>query len=225
MCEDNTYKYFYTCLYFTGPDSEEPIYVKSNDNCTTCAAAGLECGTFTNSCGKKITCNSCKSTEKCKDNKCVCTPKTKCDDNECGNATDGCGGIIQCGECKGLGEMCNSIGECYCRNRITCINSGKECGVLDDGCGGNMTCGYCYGEKFCEDNMCKTCVHARTCEEYNISCGSIDSSCGYRVDCGTCPKGNTCVQGECILSGSFGLTPSAMLIFASLAILMMLLTF
>lgn len=194
----------------------------STENCTTCAAVGLQCGEYTNSCGKKVTCNSCKTSEKCENNKCVCYPKTECDDSICGVASDGCGGTIQCGDCKHPGQECNELGKCICVNRTTCISAGKECGAFDDGCGGNLSCGTCYGESYCVDNMCHKCGHIRTCEEYNISCGSIDSGCGYRVDCGTCTKGNTCVMGECVMSGSFGSAPNAILTLAILAILMML---
>lgn len=156
-----------------------------------------ECGEYTNSCGEKVTCNSCKTNEKCENHKCVCYPKTECDDNDCGFVSDGCGGTIQCGTCKYPGQTCSSKGKCTCTNRRSCSKYNKDCGTFDDGCGGNLTCGTCYGENECRDNVC-TCQNGTTCAEFGYECGYMDNGCGKNLTCGFCPDDLECIDHMCV---------------------------
>ena len=65
-------EYFVVCEYYPGGNyNNEYPYVSSTENCTTCAAMGYQCGEYTDSCGNKVVCNSCKVNETCKDHMCV----------------------------------------------------------------------------------------------------------------------------------------------------------
>lgn len=92
----------------------------SGTTCTptiTCGSLQAECGTFTDDCGKEVTCpNNCKGFNSCEGAgeqfKCGCTPKT-CEDLgfNCGEADDGCGGKIQCGDCDSEYNLCGGVNQ------------------------------------------------------------------------------------------------------------------
>ena len=155
------------CRYLPGGNyMGQAPYVNSSSNCNTCAAMNYQCGTFTDNCSKTVTCNSCNSSEKCVNHKCVpnsCTPKTVCNkDYECGRMHDGCGWYVDCGTCP-AGLKCNpNTHKCGTCDAYVYCPAAYVCGTINDTCGGEVNCGRCpsgyscnYEEHKCEDDSWK----------------------------------------------------------------------
>ncbi len=81
-------------------------------SCTTCAAAGAQCGSISDGCGGTLNCGSCSSGQSCSANVCVGGSCTTCAaaGAECGSISDGCGGTLNCGSCTISGETCGGGG-------------------------------------------------------------------------------------------------------------------
>lgn|GEM_PF-4323536 len=124
---------------------------------------------------------------------CVCAPD--CGGKACG-AGDGCGGSCNAGSCP-PGQTCNA-GICAC---VPDCN-GKTCG--DNGCGGS--CGTCnaFPNSGCSMGNC-ICV-ADTCLNLAYTCGPIaNDGCGGNVpSCGSCDPGYSCINHDCIHTGTCG---------------------
>ena len=81
----------------------------------SCEDLGIECGIWSDTCGKQIDCGGCPQSGICHARgECVaeCTPST-CQELglQCGTWDDGCGQQIECGACP-LGEACDIGGKC-----------------------------------------------------------------------------------------------------------------
>ena len=203
-CPNGNFEYYVVCEYYPGGNyNNEYPYVSSTENCTTCAAMGYQCGEYKDSCGNNVTCNSCKTNERCENHMCVCYPKTQCEENDCGVVSDGCNGTITCGKCKYSGQECNAKGKCVCVNRKTCYKFGKNCGWMDDGCGGSYWCNStsygCSSDFTCRDNVC-TCKNGTTCADLGYECGVTENGCGKNITCGFCTGRRTCVNHTCVLT-------------------------
>ena len=71
-CPNAGFAYYVVCEYYPGGNYRGVYpYVSSTESCTTCAAMGYQCGEYKDSCGNKITCNSCKVNETCKNHMCI----------------------------------------------------------------------------------------------------------------------------------------------------------
>jgi hypothetical protein len=145
---------------------------------TSCASAGLNCGTFTDpvtnqvhDCTQEVNGGQpCPTGTTCGGsglaNVCGCTPLT-CSDvgRVCGTTDgngqplqDGCGGTLNCdveaGGC-GAGKVCNpASGTCSDANCTpkSCADLGNPCGQVSDGCGGLIACaaGQCATDQLCD---------------------------------------------------------------------------
>ena len=168
----------------------------------TCAAAGKNCGTIDDGCGRPLSCGTCGDGETCGAggvNVCgvgTCTTKTCAEQSAaCGNVSDGCSELLSCGSCDG-GLTCVS-NQCACV-AATCSSLGKNCGSVDDGCGGALNCGTC-SQGTCggggNANVCGSgnCTPA-TCSSLGKDCGTPSDGCGGILTCGTCSLG-TCGGG------------------------------
>lgn len=84
---------------------------------TTCA--GQSCGTATNNCGKKVTCqDKCQAPDWCNGgnagpNGCGCTPDPECIGRNCGAYYDNCGRYVSCGSCS-WPDFCGGGGSNMC---------------------------------------------------------------------------------------------------------------
>jgi hypothetical protein len=104
----------------------------------------LPCGQITNNCGDVLTCNSCASTERCENRRCVprtcergrgtaaaddCCPPQTCEEigRDCGEWDDGCGGMIDCGTCP-CPKTCSAQNDqgstACCREDQACCSTG-----------------------------------------------------------------------------------------------------
>lgn len=175
---------------------EEEIDLSEEEKCTpkTCSGLKKSCGSYSDGCGKQLSCGSCSGGEVCQDGKCVSTCKPKsCSEMKmsCGSYSDGCGGQVNCGGCSG-GQYCvNGSCQSVCET-TTCSTIGKNCGWHSDGCGELMNCGNCPSGQICQDGFCKTSCKPMDCSDLGSECGVHNNGCGGTVNCGNCPGNMQC---------------------------------
>jgi hypothetical protein len=186
----------------------------------TCAALGAQCGTIKNSCGTRLACPSCPTSQECDPdtNTCVACQNVTCQQlgYECGRAWLGCGpttNTTDCGACPaGAKPVCNpffNVCEPNCTPQpaaTICAAAktarGVECGIISDGCGGYVDCGGCQAGFACgaqgDPNRCEPKEEPTECVAAGVECGTIPSACGGSVNCGSCTPPAVCnANGKC----------------------------
>lgn len=192
-----------------------PDYACSGNQCvcvpsTSCATAGLNCGSFTDDCGGAYDCGTCAQPQSCGgagvEGVCGCAPSATCD-GKCGDIEDGCGGILSCGDCL----------QCQTCSGGVCVNAENGVGCAKDACTMLSSCidGVCQGGQpiTCPGDSLNQCVET-ICDPVS-GCSSRATNEGLSCDSDPCDPGicrngscqsnpkpcnecETCVAGECV---------------------------
>ena len=184
---------------------------------TSCATAGLNCGTFTDDCGAIHDCGSCTAPQTCGGSGtagiCGCVSSITCE-GRCGSVLSECGTLLECGNTCGACEICSE-------NTCTVAGNGTPCNptaciqgaiCIDGRCSGGfaVTCPADVADR-CNRNECDpTLGCVKTPINENGSCADDPCHPG-RCRAGVCedtdkecPICQGCSNGECVPSNDGG---------------------
>ncbi|MEI6836124.1 MAG: hypothetical protein WCK59_04800, partial [Candidatus Falkowbacteria bacterium] len=161
---------------------------------TTCATAGMVCGTFVDDCGNSIQCGGCDDNNICTTDACgaggKCSFTINSNKVSCSSPYGTCSisGQYSCGANGLLGTTCNPL-----TDPVTTYCAGKACGL--DACG-NICGPGCASGQTCNGGVCTTAVCTPQCTGKNCGSDGCGGYCGSNG--GACTGTNTCsASGVC----------------------------
>lgn len=160
---------------FSNASSGTGVYYSAS--CTTCGAAGVECGNTGNNCGGTLDCGACASGKACSAGKCVavesCTANSVSGCKVC--KSDGSGWQNDSAKCAAgqscVEGVCVAISNCVPK---TCVSLGYSCGNWNNGCGGTISCNACASGQSC--NSQGACVSSASAPQVIIEANGSDSA-------------------------------------------------